>query len=160
MGPDRSDRRAVFNHVGHCVTDLERSQRFYRELLGFEVLRQISVPDQPADRLLGIAPPLGMTALYMQRDGLVLELMCFNRPGNPPVRSRPLNEPGLAHLSFSVEDVAGAASRAAELGGSVVEESNVGAAVLVRDPDGQLIELVSMAYRASLDAPAGPDAGC
>ena len=26
-----------FNHVGHCVTDLARSRRFYEELLGFGV---------------------------------------------------------------------------------------------------------------------------
>ena len=29
--------RVVFNHLGHCVTDLARSRRFYEELLGFEL---------------------------------------------------------------------------------------------------------------------------
>lgn len=152
----------VFNHVGHCVTDLGRARRFYQELLGFEFDRQIKVPDAPADRLLRIEAPLGMTAVYLRKDAVVLELMQFDRPGNPPARPRPVNEPGLTHLSMCVADVAGTAGRVAELGGEVLEDTDVGAALFVRDPDGQLIELLPMAYRDSLlsrksgPAPAGP----
>ena len=147
---------ATFNHVGHCVTDLDRSRRFYQELLGFEVERAMQVPDTPADRLLRVAAPLGMSALYLRRDSLVLELLHFDRPGNPPARARVMNEPGLTHLSFSVEDVAATARLAAELGGEVLEDTDVGAAVFVRDPDGQLIELLPMAYRRSLEGGGRP----
>jgi catechol 2,3-dioxygenase-like lactoylglutathione lyase family enzyme len=143
---------AVFNHVGHCVTDLDRSRRFYEELLGFEVDRVLTVPDSPSDRLLQIEPPVGLTAMYLRKDGLVLELLRFDREGNPPARRRPLNEPGLTHLSVSVDDVAATAARAAGLGGEVLEATDIGVAVFVRDPDGQLIELLPMAYRRSLEA--------
>ena len=132
------------------MTDLERSRRFYEGMFGFETARSLDVPDQPADRLLQIEAPLGMTALYLRKDGFTLELMTFDREGNPPSRSRPVNEPGLTHLSFSVDDVRAAAGRAAELGGEVMEETDVGAALFVRDPDGQLIELLPMAYRRSI----------
>jgi catechol 2,3-dioxygenase-like lactoylglutathione lyase family enzyme len=142
----------VFNHVGHCVTDLDRSRRFYEELLGFELDRVLTVPDSPSDQLLQIEPPVGLTAMYLRKDGLVLELLCFQREGNPPARKRPLNEPGLTHLSVSVDDLAATATRAAELGGEVVEATDIGAALFVRDPDGQLIELLPMAYRRSLEA--------
>ena len=141
---------AVLNHVGHCVTDLERSRRFYEELFGFEAVRELKVPDRPSARLLQVDVPLGMTALYLRKDGFVLELLHFDRPGNPPARKRPMNEPGLTHLSFSVNDVHEAATHAAALGGTVLEETDVGAALFVRDPDGQLIELLPMAYRASI----------
>jgi catechol 2,3-dioxygenase-like lactoylglutathione lyase family enzyme len=141
---------AVFNHVGHCVTNLERSRRFYEELLGFEFDRVLTVPDSPSDRLLQIEPPVGLTAVYLRKDGLVLELMCFQREGNPPGRKRPVNEPGLTHLSLSVDDVAATAARAAAFGGEVVEATDIGVAVFVRDPDGQLIELLPMGYRRSL----------
>ena len=141
----------AFNHVGHCVTDLERSRRFYEEVLGFESVREMEVPDRPADRLLRIEPPLGMTALYLRRDGLVLELMRFDRSGNPPARTRVVNEPGLTHLSFSVDDIDATARRAVELGGAILEDTHVGGAVFVRDPDGQLIELLPMAYRRMLE---------
>jgi catechol 2,3-dioxygenase-like lactoylglutathione lyase family enzyme len=141
------DTSVAFNHVGHCVADLARSRRFYEELFGFEVARQMSVPDSPADRLLRIEAPLGLTAVYLSKEGLVLELIHFDRPGNPPARSRVINEPGLTHLSFSVRDVAATAARVPEFGGEVLPETDIGAAVFVRDPDGQLIELLPLAYR-------------
>ena len=43
------------------------------------------------------------------------------------------------------------AARAAELGGEVLADTDVGAAIFVRDPDGQLIELLPMAYRRSVE---------
>jgi lactoylglutathione lyase len=42
--------------------------------------------------------------------------------------------------------------RVAEFGGEVVESSNIGAAVFVRDPDGQLLELLPMTYRKHLES--------
>ena len=30
----------VFNHLGQCVTDLERSKQFYVDVLGFEPWRE------------------------------------------------------------------------------------------------------------------------
>ena len=76
----------------------------------------------------------------------MLELIHFDRPGNPPARSRVINEPGLTHLSFSVRDVAATAARVPEFGGEVLPETDIGAAVFVRDPDGQPLELLSMEY--------------
>lgn len=146
-GPADSPIQARFGHVGLCVTDLERSKRFYAELLGFELLNEIEVPDSPADVLLRVEAPLGLRAAYLDKDGFVLELMAFAREGNPPRAERVMNEPGLTHLSFSVDDAETVASRAAEYGGTVLEETKVGGSVLLRDPDGQLIELYPSAYR-------------
>ncbi|MHB8464779.1 MAG: VOC family protein [Acidimicrobiales bacterium] len=140
----------VFNHVGHCVADIERSQRFYIDLLGFSLDRSLAVPDEPSAKLLRLSPPLGMTVRYLSRDGLILELLQFDRPGNPEARERVMNEPGLTHLSFCVDDVAATAARVADYGGSVVGETDIGVALFVRDPDGQLIELLPMAYRDSI----------
>jgi catechol 2,3-dioxygenase-like lactoylglutathione lyase family enzyme len=141
---------AVFNHFGHCVTDLDRSSRFYCTLFGFTEKRRITVPDEPSSRLLSIDPPVGLNAAYLEKDGTTLELLVFDRPANPPARRRPLNEPGLTHMSFCVDDPAATCQAAVQLGGSVVEGSDVGAAVFIRDPDGQAVELVAMAYRATL----------
>jgi catechol 2,3-dioxygenase-like lactoylglutathione lyase family enzyme len=143
----------AFNHVGHCVADLDRAKRFYCEALGFVLEREIHPPDDSAARLMSLPPPLRMTAAYLVRDGLVLELLHYGAPGRTqPPRVRPLNEPGLTHVSLSVDDVEAACERVRALGGTVVEESNIGSAVFVRDPDGQLIELLPMTYRRQLDA--------
>lgn len=139
-------RRVVFNHLGQVVTDLERSRAFYEQLLGFEFWRQIEPPDASSARLLGLSPPLGMIACYLRRDGLVLELLHFRaeRHRRAPAR-RSMSEPGLTHLSLSC-DVADVCSRIAEFGGEVLTDTDIGAAVFVRDPDGQLVELLPLAY--------------
>ena len=141
---------SAFNHVGHCITDLARSRRFYEELLGFTFQRDLQVPDAPASQLLRVPAPVGLSAVYLERDGFVLELLQFDRGGNAPARERSFTEPGLTHLSFSVEDITATCARVAELGGEVLVDTNVGGmAVMIHDPDGQLIELLPMTYRRS-----------
>jgi lactoylglutathione lyase len=141
----------AFNHLGQCVTDLERSKRFYVELLGFTVEREIHPPDGLSAQLLRLEPPLGMTACYLRRDGLVLELLHFGEAGTVPRRERVMNEPGLTHISVSVDDVDALLRVIAEYGGEVLADTNIGSGCFVRDPDGQLVEILPMSYRRSLD---------
>jgi lactoylglutathione lyase len=144
---------SAFNHVGQCVTDLERSKRFYCDLLGFTLEREITPPDDGSAQLMSLVPPLGMTAAYLVRDGLVLELLHYAAAGQTQAfRARKMNEPGLTHLSLSVDDIDAVCARVPDFGGVVVESSNIGAAVFVRDPDGQLLELLPMTYRRHLES--------
>ena len=144
---------SAFNHVGQCVTDLDRSKRFYCELFGFTFEREISPPDESSAQLMSLTPPLAMTAAYLVRDGLVLELLHYAAQGQTQsFRARTMNEPGLTHLSLSVDDIDAVCARVPEYGGEVVAGSNIGAAVFVRDPDGQLLELLPMTYRAHLES--------
>jgi len=143
----------AFNHVGQVVTDLDRSKRFYCELLEFRFEREIQPPDEASSQLMSLTPPLGMTACYLSRDGLVLELLHYSASGQTrAVAERRMNDPGLTHLSLSVDDVESVLARVPEHGGDVIATSNIGAGVFIRDPDGQLIELLTMEYRRRLDA--------
>jgi catechol 2,3-dioxygenase-like lactoylglutathione lyase family enzyme len=141
----------IYNHTGQVVTDLERSKRFYQEVFGFKFWYEIKPSDESTAKLICLSPPLNLTASYLTLDGFVLELMHYAAPGaGAPFQRRAMNEPGLTHLSISVDDVRAAAEKAAEFGGRIVEESDVGAALFVRDPDGQLIELLPAAYKDHL----------
>jgi catechol 2,3-dioxygenase-like lactoylglutathione lyase family enzyme len=142
----------AFNHVGQCVSDLERSKRFYIELLGFALEREIHPPDEGSAKLLGLTPPLGMTATYLRRDGLVLELLAF---ADAPIVERParvMNEPGLTHISVSVDDRPAVLQQVAAYGGEVLEDTDIGHGCFIRDPDGQLVEILPMSYRRHLDS--------
>ena len=142
------DHGAVINHVGLCVNDLDRSREFYVQLFGFTVDRELTVPDHGSSYLLSVEAPVGLTAVYLERGAFTLELLHFDRPGNPLADERPFNQPGLTHLSFSVPDVAATCDRVAALGGEVLADTDVGGhAILVRDPDGQLLELMPLATR-------------
>jgi len=142
-------RASVVNHVGHCVTDMDRSVRFYTELLGLEVGWEITVPDDPTGALLDIPAPVGLRAVYLRAGEFVLELLHFDRPGNPAPARRVFNEPGLTHISICVDDPAVVVERVAEYGGSVAG-SMLPMAAIIRDPDGQLVELLPMSYRERL----------
>ena len=141
----------AYNHTGQVVTDLERSKRFYREVLGFELWYEIAPPDEASAKLVGLTPPLDMHASYLTLDGFVLELIHYAAPGaTAAYQTRTMNEPGLTHLSISVDDVRATAAKAVEYGGEVIEESDIGNALFIRDPDGQLLELLPSVYRDRL----------
>jgi catechol 2,3-dioxygenase-like lactoylglutathione lyase family enzyme len=129
--------------VGLCVTDRDRSRRFYEAVLGFVHQRDLEVPDGPASQLLRVPAPVGMTAVYLELDGFTLELLEFSRDGNDPRRERSFTEPGLTHLSFSVASIEDTCALVREHGGEVLEDTDVGGrAVMIRDPDGQMLELL------------------
>jgi predicted enzyme related to lactoylglutathione lyase len=61
-----------------------------------------------------------------------------------------MNEPGLTHISVSVDDIPAACAQVTKFGGEVLTDTDIGVGIFVRDPDGQLIELLPMAYHDSL----------
>ncbi len=139
----------VVNHVGLAVSDIQRSRRFYEDVLGFSFRSEAEFPDAATAKLLAVEPPLDLRVVYLQRDGWVLELMTYS--SLTPRRERPMNEPGLTHISVCVDDVAAACARAADLGGEHLPHRGFpGMVEMIRDPDGQLIELLPMSYRDTL----------
>lgn len=144
-------RVAIYNHTGQVVTDLERAKRFYQEVLGFRFWYEFQPPEAAVATLSSLTPPLGTTAAYLTLDGFVLELIHYAAPGAvASFRPRRMNEPGLTHLSIAVDNVRQTAQRAVAFGGQVIEESDFGMGMMIRDPDGQLVELLSAEFRANL----------
>ena len=140
----------VVNHVGLATADLDRAIAFYTTVLGFTEERRLVLPDDPSAELLAVERPLNLEAVYLRRDDFTLELLTFRRDGNPPWRERVFNEPGLTHISLSVDDLDASAAAVEANGGVVVRRFPY--ALIVRDPDGQLLELLPMSYRTRLDA--------
>ena len=142
----------VVNHLGQVVTDLARSRRFYEDVLDFTYWREFEAPDGLTENLLRLPAPVGLKAVYLRNGAFVLELIAYDGVETNPYQKRVMNDPGLTHLSVSVDDIPAALVKVAEYGGTVLEDTNVELAVYVRDPDGQLIELLTQGYRESLPA--------
>jgi lactoylglutathione lyase len=138
-----SRQRTVFNHVGLCVSDRVRSRRFYEGLLGFRFWWELEPPDDGTDQLLQLGRPIGLHATYLVRDGLVLELLDYSKRKVQTGSPRVMDEVGLTHLSFSVSDLATVLTMVEGFGGSVVDATVSEQSAMVRDPDGQLIELLA-----------------
>ena len=138
---------ARITHVGIGVSNLERSLRFYRDLLGFTWEHELDVEGEPTDTLLRLRGTK-LHAEYLTRDGVRIELLYFASPPAPPRPERPMNQYGLTHLSFRVTDMDAVLDALRAAGESVLEETVIrfpewqSAACMILDPDGQLIELV------------------
>ena len=145
-----ASHRTVFNHVGLCVADRERSRRFYEGLLGFEFWWEIEPPDDPTAQLVQLPEPLVVHATYLVRDGFVLELLDYSKRQVHAGPERVMDQVGLTHISFSVSDLDGVLKRVAEFGGAVVEATVSALSAMIRDPDGQLLELLPDAWLAAL----------
>ena len=140
-----------FSHLGICVSDLERSLRFYRDGLGFELMASHRIGDEfgPLLELEGVE----LESRMLSRDGVTIELLGFVSPApTGDGERRPVNRLGLTHLSLRVDDVEAVAAVIEELGGSVVRPTRTtmefSAARLdfldCTDPDGVRIELMDL----------------
>ncbi len=140
-----------FSHLGICVSDLERSLRFYREALGFE----LTASHQVGEEFNGLMELDGvkLESRMVTRDGVTIELLAFGHP--PPWgerRRRAMNQLGLTHLSLRVDDVDAVASDIERLGGEVVRTTRTSLDiasspldfVYCTDPDGVRIELMDL----------------
>jgi glyoxylase I family protein len=137
-----------FSHLGLCVRDLARAHAFYVGGLGFRELSRMTTRGAETSRLLGLAR-VELEAVYLERDGLRLELLHYRSPGSQAVReARPMNLAGLTHLSLIVNDLDALLASLTALGGAPLTESRIESpqfasrVVFVLDPDGTRIELV------------------
>lgn len=139
------------SHFGICVADLDRSQRFYCEGLGFELVASHHVGEE-FGRLMEV-DQAGVESRMVRRDGVTIELLHFVSPGvTGDGQRRPMNQRGLTHLSLRVDDVDQVAAAITSCGGTVVAGTRTtldlsGARldfVYCTDPDGVRIELMDL----------------
>jgi glyoxylase I family protein len=79
------------HHIAIICTDFEVSKRFYTEVLGLEVVREVYRAERDSYKL-----DLSLNGLY------VVELFSFPNPASRP--SRP-EAAGLRHLAFEVDNL-------------------------------------------------------
>ena len=132
------------SHFGICVSDEERSLRFYTEALGFEFDHTVDVTP-PFDRLTEL-PGMENRCSFLLLGDRKIELLAF---ASPPVTGsgerRPMNRLGITHLSLIVEDLEDVCARIGRFGGQVLDHTRVsgphGEMIFCTDPDGTRIEL-------------------
>jgi catechol 2,3-dioxygenase-like lactoylglutathione lyase family enzyme len=137
-----------FSHFGICVSNLDRSLRFYCEGLGFEPTQLHEVGPE-FGRLMEI-DGVQVRSQFLRREALLVELLHYVTPGCVgPAERRPVNQLGLTHLNFRVDDVDAVAARLRELGGVVLEHTRTTFSpemdfLYCTDPDGTRIELMKL----------------
>jgi glyoxylase I family protein len=135
-----------FSHVGICVSDLDRSARFYRDVLGFTQLYALDFGGNETAATMEQQGAFG--SVMLRRDDLRLELLQWvDVPVTGTGRRRAMTELGFTHLSFRVDDVDELSAAVRAAGGNVHEHtlSALGEVRLmyVTDPDGIRVEFMA-----------------
>lgn len=146
-------------HVSPVVADLERSLRFYRDVLGLETSAAPTAGPIPWQANQGLLDVHGLRNARMRSVELRIpgtrcgvELVEFDAPDRRPVRLR-VQDPGAVTLIVLVRDLDAAVARlqAAKVqvlstGGAPVLPSQTSKtrAIIVSDPDGHIVELAQL----------------
>jgi glyoxylase I family protein len=135
-------------HLGICVSDLERSLRFYRDVLGCKEVGRLEMEGGTADTINEMEG-VEVRAIYLERDSWRLELIEFPKPGCIGEKTpRPMNQLGLTHLSLRVDDLEAVCAQLEAGGGSLLPATRIGGphmpvhVIMAHDPDGVRLELI------------------
>jgi lactoylglutathione lyase len=141
-----------FSHLGICVADLDRSTRFYVDVLGFRELFSVDFDGQLAATMeRGGA----FTSRMLRRDDVRIELLHWHDgPASGDGRRRPMDARGVTHLCFRVDEATELIEIAERCGGGAwpdtltsMEGAGEGGQALrtvyLTDPDGVRIECIS-----------------
>lgn len=123
----------AFSHISLKVTDLARSAAWWREAFGYDVFLDGHAPTPDRSR--------HCIGLLGGPDGIALELLQIAGPAATPGP----NTLGLVGVSLSVEDVAAALAALKAAGHDAISgviEADVWRVAFLRDPDGNIVELV------------------
>lgn len=149
------------HHVAMIVSDLERSAAFYEQGLGWRRTLQASVSGPDFERSLGLPAGASANVQYLQGPTRIgqLELIQWDQPHAGQQRTSPF-QLGALLLSFEIpaDEIEEAYERFLALGAEHIERplsvrlENFGTIVAfaVRDPDGNMIELVSLPSREEI----------
>ena len=134
------------SHIGISVKDLDRSIRFYRDLLGMDLVAEERFAGPQYEQILALPGARGRVAL-VKRSSLALELFEFEQPAPMPADLlRPVCDHGITHFCVEVDDIETEYSRLEAAGVvfhcPVIEFPWAAKAVYARDPDGNVFELL------------------
>ena len=140
---------ALIRHIGIVVTDIEQSLQFYKDVLGFKILKKADESGTCIDNFLNIQNTNVTTVKMIDPNNNILELLYFN--SHPELsdtnKFRRLTEIGCSHFALTVNDLDTLYSTLKEQGiefnhpPQVSDDGNVKVA-FCRDPDGTFIEMV------------------
>jgi glyoxylase I family protein len=153
----------ILDHVALMVTDLERSYRFYHDLLGLEVVAKVAHGGWAVETMAQL--PGGSIVEYRMRapetPGVTIDLIEWVSPKSPVNRLAVHHVPS-AHVCFGVDDLQETYDRLVTQGVDFVTppvtwpaEQGGWKVLFVHDPDGNLLELMELGLGVNVTVEEG-----
>ena len=136
-------------HTGLVVADLEGALRFWRDLLGFKVEKQMDESGPHIDAMMGLKDVRVTTVKMTAPEGGMIELLHFqSHPDRPAWLGQPYST-GFTHIAMTVGNLDVAYKKLADAGAvfpAPPQYSPDGTVKVIycRGPEGVLLELVEM----------------
>ena len=138
------------HHTAISTADIERSLRFYRDLLGFEEVFKLNweVGTEALDAITGLEDSSARVVMLKAGNACV-ELFEYSTPiPAPGNENRPVCDHGITHLCLQVTDIEAEYDRL-KAAGMVFHcpPQSVGSETVAtygRDPDGNVVELLEV----------------
>lgn len=140
-----------FNHVGVTVKDLKRTIKWYNKNFGFKLVAIEALSEEEVEKLFPLYKVSNSTlkiGFLRMRGGGVMEIFQFSNDDE----KLPLTwgRPGITHFTISVRGVAKWYKKLKANGVEFVTEPQRTSGadwVFMRDPDGNLVELIDLGVK-------------
>lgn len=146
--------RAI-DHINFVVSDLEKSVKFYTELLGFRESKRAHLEGDWIEAIVGLKGVVADVAFIIAPAGEPrIELLCYKTPKGESIPVNSLaNTVGIRHIAFRVDDLYATVEKLRSAGVKLLSEPVVVPETVVthdaghkmlcyfHDPDGILLEI-------------------
>ena len=135
-------------HSGIVVDNLSASLDFYRDLLGFKIVKQAEESSSFISNILGLVDVKLTTVKMSVSDGQLIELLYYHTHQKES-EQKAINDIGLTHIAFTVNDVEAMYNQLKTKGIYFVSEpqispNNYAKVAFCQAPEGTFIELVEV----------------
>ena len=146
---------SAIDHINFVVSDLERSVRFYTELLGFRESKRAHLEGEWIEKIVGLKRVVADVAFIVAPAGEPrIELLCYKTPEGASIPANSFaNTVGIRHIAFRVDDIHASAKKLRAAGVKLLGDPVIVPETVVthdaghkmlcyfHDPDGILLEI-------------------
>ena len=136
----------ILRHVGITVTDVEESLKFYRDLLGFEIVRTMDESGEHIDNFSALTGVQVKTVkLRDESGGMIALLQYYSHPKK--AENRNITHIGCSHFALTIKNLDFILDEMGKKGYTINSEPQLSPdgkvkLTFCKDPEGTLIELV------------------
>jgi len=136
-------------HTGIVVRDMEKSLRFWRDIMGLTVVVDFREGGEFIDTVQNLTGVRLRMAKLTAPDGSMIELLHDDAHPTPTAASNELCDRGIRHIAFSVADAENSwrtlrAEGCETLSEPITAPDGKARLFFARDPEGNLLEMVQV----------------